>query len=387
MNSTRHMFLGAFIAFAISILGYYTLFLNEFDPFGESHEVTIHFPNANGLRAGDSVLVAGVRWGKVKTLEYVAETDAARRIRVTASLEAPLTIREGHSFEIRDATMLGGRLVVIDPGPPGAPEVAGTGGYLGTVSGNPLDALGDLVNQNSEALTETIDNLNAFTSDLRTSQGLLGKIVNDQKMADDFASAVENLQSVSEQLASGQGTIGKLMTDDSLYNDLSEIGSNLNALIAEAREVVGELKEGDGLLPRLLNDEKMADDIAVTVADIRDVVAKAKAGEGTLGRLLNDSSLYDDLATISNRLAEGEGTLGKLLTEDEVYDNINKISEDLAALSDTLRNGNGTISMLINDDQLYRDLQQVVGVALRSLEEYREAAPITTFTSVLFGAF
>ena len=117
MNSTRHMLLGAFIAFALSVLGYYTLFLNEFDPFGESHEVTIHFPNANGLRAGDSVLVAGVRWGKVKSLEFVPSAIAERRIKIIAKLEAPLTIREGHTFEIRDATMLGGRLVDLTSAP------------------------------------------------------------------------------------------------------------------------------------------------------------------------------------------------------------------------------------------------------------------------------
>ncbi len=387
MNSTRHMFLGAFIALVLALLGYYTLFLNEFDPWGEKHEITVHFPDAHGLRAGDSVLVAGVRWGKVRSLEYVAAGDAAHRIKVVVSLEQPLALREGHSFLIRDATMLGGRLVVIDPGPSDAPVIPASRELIGKVTGNPLDALGNLVDENSAALTETLDNLNAFTHDLRTSQGLLGKIVNDQKMADDFASAVSNLQQVSEQLASGEGTMGKLMTDDSLYKDLSEIGTNLNALIAEARVVVDDFKNGQGLLPRLINDPELSDDVAATVAGIREVVAKAKAGEGTLGRLLNDSQLYDDLALVSNRLALGEGTLGKLLTEETVYDNLNAISEDLAALSDALRNGDGTIAKLINDDQLYRDLQEVIGVALKGLEEYREAAPITTFTSVLFGAF
>lgn len=387
MNSTRHMILGAFIAIALGVLGYYTLFLTEFDPFGESHEVTVYFPNANGLREGDAVLVAGIRWGKVRTLEYLPTEDSDHRIRVVANLSKPLALRQGNSFEIRDATMLGGRLLVVDPGPPDAPPLATGTEIFGTVSSNPLDALGELVNENSEALTETLDNLNAFTTDLRNSQGLLGRVVHDEGMADEFASAISNLERVSAQLAEGQGTIGKLLSDDSLYNDLKDIGTNLNTLIADANSMVNDIRGGEGLIPRLINDAELSDDVALAVTDLREIIAKARAGEGTLGKLINDSKLYDDLAIVSDRLANGEGTIGKLLTEDDVYEDLQKISDDIAALTDTLRNGDGTIAKLINDDQLYRDLQQVVGVALRSLEEYREAAPITTFTSVLFGAF
>ena len=263
MNSTRHMILGAFIAIALGVLGYYTLFLTEFDFLGEKHEVTVYFPTANGLREGDAVLVAGIRWGKVKTLEYLPTEDADHRIRVVANLSRPLSLWEGNSFEIRDATMLGGRLLVVDPGPPDAQPLPSGAEILGTVSANPLDALGELVNDNSEALTETLDNLNAVTSDLRNSQGLLGRVVNDEGMADEFASAISNLEQVSAQLAEGQGTIGKLLSDDTLYNDLTEIGTNLNTLIADANLLVNDIRGGEGLIPRLINDPELSDDVRV----------------------------------------------------------------------------------------------------------------------------
>ena len=39
------------------------------------------------------------------------------------------------------------------------------------------------------------------------------------------------------------------------------------------------------------------------------------------------------------------------------------------------------------DDELYQELRRAMGTVTRTLEEFREAAPVTTFTNVLFGAF
>jgi hypothetical protein len=36
---------------------------------------------------------------------------------------------------------------------------------------------------------------------------------------------------------------------------------------------------------------------------------------------------------------------------------------------------------------LYDQVARALDIVTRALEEYRESAPITTFTSVLFGAF
>ena len=39
------------------------------------------------------------------------------------------------------------------------------------------------------------------------------------------------------------------------------------------------------------------------------------------------------------------------------------------------------------DKGLYEEVQRALAILTRTLEEYREAAPITTFTSVLFSGF
>ena len=74
------------------------------------------------------------------------------------------------------------------------------------------------------------------------------------------------------------------------------------------------------------NDEQVSEDLKVTAANLREV---------------------------TQRLADGEGTLGKLSKDEELYDDARYLMEDIRA----------------------------------AVDDFRETAPILTFTSVFFGAF
>ena len=47
----------------------------------------------------------------------------------------------------------------------------------------------------------------------------------------------------------------------------------------------------------------------------------------------------------------------------------------------------GSIGKLVMADDLYISIQRAIATVTGALEEYREAAPITAFTSVLFSVF
>ena len=118
MNSQRTTILGLFVLAVLAVLAYFTLFLTDFALFAERPTLRVRFAETNGLREGDSVLVAGMRWGRVKSLVFDPQAPTDARITVTASLNEPLPLRTGFSISIRDATLLGGRNLWIDPGPP-----------------------------------------------------------------------------------------------------------------------------------------------------------------------------------------------------------------------------------------------------------------------------
>jgi len=80
MNKSRIVLLGLFFLATLGILAYYTLFQSDFELFKKPNMMSIYFDHANGLRKGDSVVVDGVRWGKVKDLTYDSQaTDPKRR--------------------------------------------------------------------------------------------------------------------------------------------------------------------------------------------------------------------------------------------------------------------------------------------------------------------
>lgn len=394
MDQRKQFALGTFFIVVLALLSYATLFLTDFRLFKESHPMVVHFNQANGLRSGDSVLVAGIRQGRVTELAYDPTAVLERRVTVTLLLDEQVRLREGFAIRIEDSTLLGGRQITIDPGPPEGSELPPDTTLFGTVAGNALADLGELLEENREAVSTILDNVTAVTEDIRNGKGTIGRLASDEGLADQVSSAVERFQAFSDNAASltgdlreGKGAIGKLLTDEELATELDDIATRLSAITEDVAAFTADLPEGKGLLPRLINDEALAEDVREVVTDVREAMEHVQSGEGNLGKLIYDGEAMDHITSIFAKVDSGEGDLGALVNRTEVYDRLASIADDLAEVSAGLRAGRGTVGKLLSDDQLYVDLQRAVELVIRSLEEYREAAPVTTFTSVLFGAF
>ena len=395
MNKSRTVLLGMFFLVALGLLVYYTLFQSDFDWFKQPNLLSIYFEHANGLRKGDSVMVDGVRWGKVKDLTYDSQaTDPKRRIRVDTKLTDQIILRRGFKIRIEDATLLGGKNLSIEPGPvDGAfvdPSVEPLFGELGK---NPLSSLGDLVTDSQRGVQKIIEDLSSITGDVRGGKGPLGRIVSDEKMADDLAQTLRNaastlasLDAVAKDLAAGRGTAGELLTNRELYDELLSMAKKLNTTLEQTAGLVGDFRQGKGALPLLFTDEKVARDVAEIVANLNAVVARVERGEGTVGKLLTDDAIAEDIAGVLHKVNTGEGTLGALVTKTDVYDNLLEISENAAMITSTVRSGQGSLGRLVMDDEIYQQVKSALLIVQRSLEEYREAAPVTAFTAVFFGA-
>ncbi|MDZ4773086.1 MAG: MlaD family protein [Planctomycetota bacterium] len=394
MSGNRSVILGLFFLFTLGVLGYYTLFLTDFTLFKDRPEMTVHFSETNGLREGDGVLVAGMRWGRIKKLTFDPTAPIEKRVTVTASLDSKLPLRDGFKILIKDATLLGGRNLSIDPGPAEGVPVPDGQLLMGTVQSNPIEGLGRLVDASSAGVQETIENMRVFTRDLKDSKGLIGRLANDQGLADDLAMTVTSasrtmaaMEQIAQDLSAGKGTAGQLLANDALFQELITAAKKLTTVLDEAGGLAIDVRRGNGLVGQLVTNETLAKDVADALAAFRSVAQKIDAGQGTLGALVNDDSIARNVELITKNVAEGQGTIGALLTKSDVYDNLRQVTEDFAVVTSSIRSGQGTIGRFVMDDDLYQDLKTAVRIVQRALEEFREAAPITTFTSVFFGAF
>ncbi len=158
-------------------------------------------------------------------------------------------------------------------------------------------------------------------------------------------------------------------------------------LIDEATSAVQAVRQS-------LDEGEVLHNLEAIMAQVNTITHQLSAGEGTLGRLLMEDEVYNELAqvttnlrTVSEQLSTGQGTLGRLLMEDDVYNELEQLTANLRSVSEQMSTGQGTLGKLIADDELYEEAQLLMREVRAAIDDFRETAPITTFTSIFFGAF
>lgn len=316
---------GAFIFMVILALGAFTIVLSQDNFFVTNHYVKVRFNEIMGLRTGDKVFLRGVDVGKIVDIEV--ERDS---VLLTASMDKPIKFTEDYKIEIVPVSVLGGKRLVIMPGSESMPEIENGKVLQGTP---PKDVLGEA--------TKTIS--------------MVRKALEEDQVLDNLAILAADLRKVSDKVSAGEGTLGRLFMDDTLYDDMSSV-------VADLKEVSERLAAGKGTLGRLFSeDEQLYADLQSTVANLRE---------------------------ISDRLAGGKGMLGRMLAEDDPMQQ--DLSEAIAAINDvaqSIKEGKGSLGKLVNDDSLYDEARLLLIEARATVDDLRETSPITTFSSVFFGAF
>ncbi|MFA7257164.1 MAG: MlaD family protein [Kiritimatiellales bacterium] len=136
------------------------------------------------------------------------------------------------------------------------------------------------------------------------------------------------------------------------------------------------------------NPINILDELSAAVAGIKTLTDQITAGKGTLGKLIYDDAVYDNLKEVTERLVNGDGTLGKLLAKDDhLYQDLSATMANLRTITDKIEAGDGTLGKLVNDDQMYSEAQKLLAELRAAIDDMRETSPVTTFSTIFFGAF
>jgi phospholipid/cholesterol/gamma-HCH transport system substrate-binding protein len=134
--------------------------------------------------------------------------------------------------------------------------------------------LGRLLHDDSLArdLESSVTRLDSILEQVENGEGALGVLISDPEGADSarrllegLGGAVEELTALSRDLRSAEGLLPRLVNDEELGADISE---QLRELVHNLNLVSAKLNEGDGSLAMLLNDPSLyqaIDDILVGV--------------------------------------------------------------------------------------------------------------------------
>jgi ABC-type transporter Mla subunit MlaD len=353
-----------------------------------SQELIVRFPQAGSVDVGTNVMVLGKKVGKVGEIDIDYEREDTP-VRMKLLLNEAIPLKQGHLIEVRDAGVLGGKQVYIDPGK-GARVDAETD-LLGQVSGSAFDKLGDIADGKGavgEQLEAALIEISGFFRGMNDEESSIGRLLKRRELYDSILSASDRLNRIFEAVVNAEGAVGALIMNRQTADDAT-------ALLANIRAVSDSLTKTDSPLGVLLNDEDAARDLQGVLDNVDTLVADAKRGRGVLGRLLQDDALAaqfgDVVHNLNDLLAKANdpaaGAIGALSSDPKLAEDLKATLANLHVVSDQLTDQKGLIGALINDEDMAVRFRRILNQVSRAIEDAREAAPISNFVQVLLGTF
>jgi phospholipid/cholesterol/gamma-HCH transport system substrate-binding protein len=347
---------GLLVVGAIAVLIF--LILNasgDINPFASKLHLRARFADANGLRPGSEVRLAGVRIGKVEkiTLLPPSNTPGDKRVEASFAVDSKIDgqlatqrIRTDSMALQSSPSLLGSEMIInVTPGTSiGQPITENA--ILPSSAANTISDFATSGTDLAQRLTKLSDQLNEVVKDVREGKGTVGHLFSDDALYNNLNATIRDTEELMQQIKTGRGSAGKLIYDDALYNNANDIAANL-------KKISDDIKGGRGSAGKFLSSDEMynkvnrlADRVNHSMDQIDGIVAEVNSGRGTLGKLVKDEAIYNDARTaiarfnttaerIDNVVANaqrGEGTVGKLLTDDQLYSNVNQLSSESVKL-------------------------------------------------------
>ncbi|MEP6937165.1 MAG: MlaD family protein [Chthoniobacterales bacterium] len=260
---------GAFVFIGLAVLAALVV---QFGRVGEGFKtyygLTVQFPDASGLLKGSDVLLAGAKIGRVAGGLRLAP--GGQGVEVPLRIYDYIKIPAGSKFTVGSSGLLGDRFVAVAM-PKGQPT-----SYLGKdakVAGARETGLDDLTREGGFLVGDlrgTVQNFNGTVTRLNE------QALSDANMSG-LKSSIEHLKTATGALAESSSKIdGVVEKADATMGSSKKAADDLQVAIADARktiqsatQILREATKGDGLLPTLLSNQELAQDLQALIGNLR----------------------------------------------------------------------------------------------------------------------
>ena len=343
---------GLFVLIAIGVLIFLVLNASgDINPFSRKLHLRARFVDANGLREGSEVRLAGVRVGKVERIVLLEPSPVPNAPRVEAQMTIDATIdgrpaneriRTDSEAQQGSPSLLGNEMLInITPGSAVGQPVA-DGAILTSSSSNTVNDFATSGTDLAQRLSKLSDEISGIVGEVKKGEGTVGRLFTDEALYNNLNATIRETEDVMREVRSGRGSAGRFINDPALYN-------NANEIVLQMKAIADDLRAGRGAAGKFLTDDEFyvrinrtADRLDKSVDSINLLIADVNAGRGTLGKLIRDEQVYNDARAaiarfnttaerIDNLVAaaqRGEGTVGRLLNDDALYTNVNQLSSE-----------------------------------------------------------
>jgi phospholipid/cholesterol/gamma-HCH transport system substrate-binding protein len=305
------------------------------------------FPNSLGLVAGCQVRLAGVAVGAVREIEVPKKPGQDLTAHFDIERKYQHLVKTDSHVEIKTIGLLGDKYLEVTPGSPEKPDLE-PNHEIASLRGTELDKIlsgsGDLV-ENVVALSKSLKNILGRTE---KGEGFLGEITSGgpqgEALSRSLRQTLDSASLVMKDIREGHGLLGRLLHDKGLADD---VAGELKAATASLNRILQNVEKGtatgEGLVPALLSDPEgkkkffdMVDSLKATADGLASFSRDLSAGKGVVPRLVKDDDFAKDflndlkalsahLANVSAKLDSTDGTAGKLIADPAVYDALNDV--------------------------------------------------------------
>jgi phospholipid/cholesterol/gamma-HCH transport system substrate-binding protein len=349
-NKERTARVGMLVAAAIVVLMIFLFAIgSEQKIFSRKNEYRVRLDSVSGLAEGNPVKISGVTVGVVKDINLPFDPKAKDvDIMLMVDRKYAGRVRTDSRARLKKLGLLAGDSYVdITPGSPRFDELE-PGAQIPAARQTNVDQLISSGEDLVDNLVQISYSLKNVLGRVDRGEGIIGELTSapetKQHLVETILTTLNKVNAALEHIESGKGLVGKLVYDDAygeqLSGSLQQTANNLQTLVAD---VQGSFKNGNGMIPALLNDPAgkqkvltLIDNLNTTTANLAAISASFKNGQGLVPRLMNDKAYGDQaLAEFTGlvhqlndtvaKINAGNGTAGKVINDPSIYESINDI--------------------------------------------------------------
>jgi phospholipid/cholesterol/gamma-HCH transport system substrate-binding protein len=298
MSTSRQVALGIFLVGGLLLFAFGLFWIGDRRQlFQESVELYAEFSNISGLARGAKVRVSGLDAGEVLEIGIPPNPDSRFRVRFRAISDFMPILRMDSRASIQNDGLVGNKFLQVESGTSAAmPVTAGV-----TIPSREPIEVADLIAR----VSDTVKTANESVLDIRTGindtvKTVVGLSLQTTEVIDDVADQInrivttgnaigDDVRGMVSDVRNGQGTIGQLINDDRLYQQLrssaaegNEVIQNFKATSDDLRAISTDLKERD-LGGKV---ELVADNLQNLTKEALEAVRSFQGAEGSTGGLM-----------------------------------------------------------------------------------------------------
>ncbi|MGN6185979.1 MAG: MlaD family protein [Thermoanaerobaculia bacterium] len=341
---------GLLVSGALIILMVFLFFIgSEQKIFARKNEYEVRLENVTGLAEGNPVRMSGVTIGTIRDIKLPFDPKQKQvEILVMIDRKYAERVRGDSRIRLKKLGLLtGDSYIDVTPGTPRFPPLE-PGSIIPSQRQTDVESIissGEDLMDNFVQISYSLKNV---LQRIDRGEGLLGELTTSpdtkQRVTDTLLTTLNKTNAALTHMESGKGVMGKLIYDDAYGDQLTQsLGSAANSLAAITGNVQRSFESNDGAVPALMNDPEAKAKIYAVISNLQttsDNLAKftssMQQGQGLVPRLLNDkeygdqaltefTSLVRQLNEVVTKINNGEGTAGKVVNDPAIYESVNDI--------------------------------------------------------------